>query len=199
MKILTKPISRKAEIVIQELEKEVLIYDLRRNKAFCLNETSALIWQMCDGGKLSVQEISLDVSRKLKTPVSEDLIWLAIEQLKKENLIENSSELPDKFEGMNRRDVIRRIGLASFAALPVISTIIAPTAVQATSRCVGSGRLAPGTVYNTAVCTNDTPTCNVISGVNNCCSGRGRANPGVGCPNPGSTNPHGYCVCASPA
>lgn len=192
MKILTKPISRKAEIVIQELEKEVLIYDLRRNKAFCLNETSALIWQMCDGGKLSVQEISLDVSRKLKTPVSEDLIWLAIEQLKKENLIENSSELPDKFEGMNRRDVIRRIGLASFAALPVISTIVAPMSVQAASRCIQPGQL-PGSGLSGQGCNNTNAGCDAIYG-SRCCSGNA-VTQFVPCPDSPGT-PY-RCICGN--
>lgn len=34
------PISRKANIVLQEFENEILIYDLSINKAFCLNRTS---------------------------------------------------------------------------------------------------------------------------------------------------------------
>lgn len=29
---------------MQELENEVLIYDLKADNAFCLNETSALVW-----------------------------------------------------------------------------------------------------------------------------------------------------------
>lgn len=187
-----KPLSREKEIVVRELENEILIYDFREDKALCLNETSALIWQMCNG-KRTVKEIGSEVNGKLGSTVSEDFIWLAIEQLKKNNLLENGRELPDKFEGMDRREVVRRIGLASFAALPLISAVIAPSAAQAASGC-----LAPGQVYNMFVCTNDTPTCNVIAGVNNCCSRRGATNPNVGCPNPGSTNPHGYCTCAPP-
>ncbi len=33
---------RNKDIVIQEIEGEVLVYDLMSNKAVCLNETSAL-------------------------------------------------------------------------------------------------------------------------------------------------------------
>ncbi len=51
MKNNFKPTQRKAELVIQELNGEVLIYDLGRNKAFSLNETSALVWQACNGEK----------------------------------------------------------------------------------------------------------------------------------------------------
>jgi hypothetical protein len=51
------PHSRTKELVVQELKGELLIYDLSTNKAFCLNETSALVWQLCDG-KSSISEIS---------------------------------------------------------------------------------------------------------------------------------------------
>ena len=43
------PISRKANILTQEIGNEILIYDLSINKAFSLNETLVLIWQSCDG------------------------------------------------------------------------------------------------------------------------------------------------------
>jgi hypothetical protein len=36
------PKSRQNDLVVQELEGEVLIYDLSINKAYCLNPTSAL-------------------------------------------------------------------------------------------------------------------------------------------------------------
>ncbi|NJM54458.1 MAG: PqqD family peptide modification chaperone [Blastocatellia bacterium] len=64
-----KPVSRQANIVVQDLESEVSIYDLSINKALCLNETSALVFQLCDGTN-SVAEISNLMSVKLKTLVS---------------------------------------------------------------------------------------------------------------------------------
>ena len=45
------PKVRVADIVVQEFADEILIYDLKNNKAFCLNETSSMIWQACDGKK----------------------------------------------------------------------------------------------------------------------------------------------------
>jgi len=76
------PISRQDDIVVQQSKDEILIYDLKLNRALCLNETSALVWRLCDGTK-SVEEISQAISKKLKTPVSEDLVFLALDQLKK--------------------------------------------------------------------------------------------------------------------
>ncbi|HZH35571.1 MAG TPA: hypothetical protein VEX64_12070 [Pyrinomonadaceae bacterium] len=37
------PKARENDLVVQELKDEVLIYDLKINKAYCLNETSAAI------------------------------------------------------------------------------------------------------------------------------------------------------------
>lgn len=45
------------ELVVQEFEKEVLIYDLNNHKAYTLNETSSLVWRMCDG-KTSIKRMN---------------------------------------------------------------------------------------------------------------------------------------------
>lgn len=111
-----------------------MIYDLKIDKAFNLNETSAFVWDLCDG-ETDVKEISRKLSAKFKKPCNKDLIWLAIEQLKRENLLESSKEIKLPFAGENRREVIKRIGLASMIALPLISSIAAPTAAHAASVC----------------------------------------------------------------
>ena len=127
-----KPISRKANIVVQDLENEVLIYDLTINKAYCLNRTAALVYQLCDG-KRTVAEISDLMSKELKILVSEDFVWLAIDGLKKDGLLENADDLANHFVGMNRREVVKKVGLASMVMLPLISSVVAPSAVMAQS------------------------------------------------------------------
>lgn len=129
-----KPLCRKDNIVVQELEGEVLVYDLSDNRAVCLNETSALIWQACDGDKTPA-EISQFISKKLNAPANEDLVWLALDQLKKENLIENGDALPTHFAGMSRREAIKKVGLSSLIALPVIMAVTSPAAAAAGSIC----------------------------------------------------------------
>ncbi len=61
-----KPLSRKSNIVVQHLKDETLIYDLDRNKAFCLNETVAIVWELCDGDH-TVSEMSDEMSKRFKT------------------------------------------------------------------------------------------------------------------------------------
>lgn len=129
------PLSRRSNLVVQELNGEVLIYDLSINKAVCLNETSALVWTLCDG-KRSVNEISQELGKKLNLPGNEDLVWFALDQLKKENLISNSEDIISNFQGMSRREVIRKVGFATMIALPLITSMVAPTAAHAASGCV---------------------------------------------------------------
>ena len=129
---MNKPKTRNENIVVQEMEQEILIYDLKENKALCLNETSALIYQLCNG-KRTIQEIADAMSIKLNKLVSEDLIWLALDNFKKDNLLENNEQFEINFNGLSRRQVIKKIGLASMIALPVAASIVAPNAAMAAS------------------------------------------------------------------
>lgn len=131
----TNPISLRTNVLIQDLEKELLLYDLSRNKAFCLNETSRLIWNLCDGEN-SAKDISRKLSVQLKTNVSEELIWLALDKLKSEQLLDNHQEFEINFSGLSRREVIRKVGLSTIVALPFVSAIIAPAAAAAQSQAV---------------------------------------------------------------
>jgi Coenzyme PQQ synthesis protein D (PqqD) len=128
------PISRKADLVVQEMDNEVLIYDLTENKAYCLNQTSALVWQLCDGNK-TIDEISEILGQKLNSSANQDIVWFALDQLKKENLIENEIGSHKTLTGMSRREVIRKVGLGTMMALPIVASISAPLAIHAASSC----------------------------------------------------------------
>jgi hypothetical protein len=45
----TLPLARRARIIVKKLRDEVLVYDLDRDKAHCLNRAAAAVWQCCDG------------------------------------------------------------------------------------------------------------------------------------------------------
>lgn len=160
----TFPKSRTKDLVVQELEKELLIYDLSNNKVFCLNESLALIWQYADG-KNSVAHISILIGKKLKTKVSEEFVLLGLDQLKKDNLLENNTDFEINFDGLNRRQVIKKIGFASMIALPLISSVIAPTSAMAASCSL----LAPGAIIQN-FCSSSSPDCSLNAG-SQCCSG----------------------------
>lgn len=48
---------REEDLLIRELGEELLIYDLRRHRAYCLNQTAAFIWRLADG-RTSVREMA---------------------------------------------------------------------------------------------------------------------------------------------
>jgi hypothetical protein len=157
MKNSQYPSARKSGLVIQEMPDEVLVYDLESNKAHCLNETAAFVWKSCDG-KTSVSEIAALVDSKSGAKVSEDLVWLAIDQLSENNLLEE--ELRADFAGQSRREVIKKIGLATVVAIPVIASLVAPRSALASTSC---------TCGSTPDCTLQGPpcgtTCNTTAGI----------------------------------
>lgn len=136
------PEARKEGLVVQDMPEEVLVYDLNTNKAHCLNQTAAFVWKACDG-KNSVADITRLFSKQTGNLINEDLIWLAIDQLNENKLLEK--EITSKFKGESRRSVIKKIGFAAVVALPVVASLVAPTSVLAIISCTGcSGPGAAG-------------------------------------------------------
>ena len=144
-----KPIARKEGLVIQELPDELLVYDLSRDKAHCLNQTAAFVWRQCDG-HMTTGAISQSLEKQFKAPVDEKIVWLALDQLGRNNLLEQ--RLPPAFmSGLNRREMVRALGIAAAVAIPVVTSIIAPTPAQAAT-CLPSG----------AACTSNAQCCSGV-------------------------------------
>lgn len=129
----TKPLARQKDLVIQELPDEVLVYDMSANKAHCLNPSAAFIWRSCNG-KNSIADIVSQFDAQGQGRVSEDFVWLAIDQLQECALLEQ--DIAPKFEGQSRRQVIKKIALASMVAVPVIASLVAPQNALAVGSCV---------------------------------------------------------------
>ena len=132
MNISQNPIARNKGLVIQEMPDEVLVYDLDADKAHCLNETAAFVWKSCDG-KNSVADIVREFETNTGGLVSEDFVWLAIDQLQEKGLL--AANVESRFAGQSRRDVLKKIGLASMVALPVIASLVAPKSAMAAVSC----------------------------------------------------------------
>ncbi len=191
------PQARTKDIIVQEMKDELLVYDLKTDKALCLNETAEIIWKMCDG-KTSISEISLKMSEILGKAVTEEIVWLAVDKLREDNLLSNFDYVHTKFNGMSRRQVIRKIGFASVIALPIVSSITAPLASNAQSLNCSSAPFPAGCPFTICVtgavpadsiCNN---SCNNVA--SNCANGTATA---MNCgPAPGNpSNQQCDCVC----
>ena len=126
------PMARFESLVIQELADEILICDTKTYRAFCLNKTAAEVWKLCDGSN-DAKRIAEKLSAKFNNSVSEEIVWLALDQLANENLLQKDFSSARNFNGVSRREVIRRVGLVSMVALPIISSLVMPTAAHAQS------------------------------------------------------------------
>jgi len=131
-----KPLRRFEDLVIQEVEDEVLVYDTKTAKAFCLNTTAAKVWSQCDG-KISVEEMAkrlpIDASGETKLVLAQS----AIRQLAENRLLQESGKVIDSTESHSRREMLKRVGTLSAVALPIVSALLVPTAAAAQSVSCG--------------------------------------------------------------
>ena len=137
------PLARQNGLVVQEMPDEVLVYDMDTNKAHCLNQSAAFVWRSCDGSN-SVADIVRQFESNGNGRVTEDFVWLAIDQLNENGLLE--SGVAPRFAGQSRRQVLKTIGLASVVALPVIASLVAPQNALGVVSCGCNG---PGNCMNT--------------------------------------------------
>ena len=157
------PKARKDDLVTRQITGELLVYDLKRHKAFCLNSTAATIWKNCNG-KRTVTDLAAQFEKDHQSRVEDKVIWLALDQLEKSNLLEANVTKPAGFAPISRRSLVRA-GIITAVTLPLVTMITAPVAAQA------------GTPVTDAVCT-----------------GRHQNNPGGCGGNPCSDVPGKTCI-----
>ena len=126
------PIARTTDLTIEELPVETVIYDHKRNRIHCLNQSTSFIWRRCDG-KVKIEEIAA-LLPEVGVPGDLDVVRRALKVLKRAHLLEAGpsfavSKLP------SRRQLVRRLGLAgtTAAVLPTITSTVAPTPAMAKS------------------------------------------------------------------
>jgi hypothetical protein len=156
-----RPIARSSDVVVQPLNDEVLIYDVLTNKAFSLNETSARVWNSCDGNN-TVDDIIKEIGY-------ENVVRLALADLEENSLLDATTSDLGLLSRTSRRELMISIAKGSLAALPVILAVTAPTAAQ-TASCLPIG----------ALCGSSSQCCINNSGVR-CCKAGACAQGSGGC------------------
>ena len=137
-----KPQARRDELIVDELPGELLIYDLRRHRAHCLNESAALVWRLSDGTR-TVGEIAGLIAETVGAPEDPEVVLLALERLRTVHLLD--SELPREPEHqVSRRSLMRRLtGVGRVLLIPAILSV--PTQAQAAiGSCVAEGTCITG-------------------------------------------------------
>jgi hypothetical protein len=129
---LDRPAARQTNLVVKSLTDEVLVYDLERHRAHRLNAAAAAVWHLCDGTR-TAPEITA-AARDLGTPVTAETVDYALAELGRARLL----TAPVKSAALTRRELVQRLGTA--AVLPLVASLVAPTAAQAQS-CLPNGAL----------------------------------------------------------
>jgi hypothetical protein len=122
----TNPKSLKRDqLVVEELGTELMIYDQKRNQAFCLNQKAAFVWQHCDG-QTTVAAIAAKMEQSLGEPVDEKVVEFALQSLAQDGLLEPANSL-FVATGMTRRDLIQKVGVRAAVALPLVTALLVAT------------------------------------------------------------------------
>lgn len=122
-----KPKLKTTEIVVQNAAKELLVYNLQTNRAYCLNEISAKIYEHCDGTKNATE-----ICKILNLEI--EYIFLAVDLLERENLLDaESRRFFSEYSGLDRRRMLKSALMSSAVALPLIISVLSPPSVNAAS------------------------------------------------------------------
>jgi hypothetical protein len=149
------PVARQHGLDVKEMTEETLVYDLERDKAHCLNRTSALVWKHCDG-KTSVPQLVAIFEKTLGVAKPLAVVELALEQLSKRNLLMEPVAPAEGQTRLSRREMLKDLSkklAVVAAALPLVMTIAAPTARAQGTPCTVVLNAATLRIVSQAGCT----------------------------------------------
>lgn len=130
---------KSGQLVVEKLGTELMVYDQARNRAFCLNQTAAFVWQHCDG-KSTIKDTATKMAQMLGMPIDEKIITLALQNLSNDGLVETLELTPFLPAVMSRRDLIQKIGVRAALALPLVTALaVATPKAHASSNKGGKG------------------------------------------------------------
>ena len=129
----TNPLKpQRIEALTRKLGDELIVYDQRRHKAHCLNQTAAAVWLECDG-EATVAEIAKRLASLTCAECDEVVVRLAVAKLGRAGLLEKSDAVADGAKFLRRRDALKSIRTLTLVALPVVTTMLVPTPAFAAS------------------------------------------------------------------
>lgn len=131
-----------ANLIVEELPDELMVYDPGRNKAFCLNQTAAFVWKHADGTK-SVDDIATLMTKELAKPVTAEMVQFALDVLAKDGLLEAPEATPATPVGVTRRELLQKFGVAAMALPAVTVLLVSPLKAHASSAATGSDPVDP--------------------------------------------------------
>ena len=122
--VITRPSARTAELLVQHVESETVVFDERTKTAHALRPLAAAVFMYADGDK-TIEEIAELASYRLATEVSDAEVGEAVAQLEESGLLEEPTGLLS--QGISRRTALKTFAAAG-AGTMLVSSIVAPFA-----------------------------------------------------------------------
>jgi hypothetical protein len=162
-----KPVARRTGLVTRDLPGELIVYDLDRHQAHCLNRTALSVFRGADGTR-SLEEIGDLLGEGFDRAEREAAVRMALAQLASAQLLDPGSPVEPE-GGLSRRTALRRAGLGAALLLPAIASVVAPTPAEAAATCTQdcSGKLF-GTPCNAVGSTTAPPCDSTCDGAGTC-------------------------------
>ena len=128
-------------LLVERPAGELLILKPATNEAHALNETAAIVFDLCDGRTTRTAMVAA-VARRTGLPPDENIVDLALTELSDAGLITLDEGART---GLPRRALIRKLALpvAAVALLPVVETILMPTVASGASPTPSPPPFAP--------------------------------------------------------
>jgi hypothetical protein len=113
--------------VTRDLGDELLVYDLERHKAYCLNRVAMQVFRHCDG-ETTIADMALRIGGALGLPVDEQAVRLGLVRLEKAHLLDSAVA---QILHTSRREMLRTLGRAAAVVVPLVTALTVPTSAQA--------------------------------------------------------------------
>ncbi len=141
-----------ADLVIEELPDELLVYDRKRQKAHCLNQPVAVVFRLCDGEKTIADAAAALAQAGL--PAEPEVVELAVAELQRARLVEVPGQRPTETYLRSRRQMLKKMGVVAGGALllPLIQSIVAPSVARAASCGAKGTNCTLGTQCCSGIC-----------------------------------------------
>ena len=132
------PKAREEGLAVEELDGEVLVYDLDRHKAHRLNGVAARVWRASDGTRTVSELGALAAPPSASSDTREKIAWSALKQLERQHLL--AAPLAGVPDGVSRRELFTKLAAVGLAGLtlPIVQSINSPAAAQSAT-CLPSG------------------------------------------------------------
>jgi hypothetical protein len=128
----------KSGLLTHHLDGQVVAYDAAQDRVHLLDATTGAVLNLLSENRWTSETLVGELKARTGVDATEDLVVLAIDELRKSGLLE-ADAVSAPLSEMSRRDAMRRIAAAGIGAMLVPAVLsLTPSAANAQSACTGN-------------------------------------------------------------